>query len=519
MIIKKITVENWRTLTDPVTLEFCDGVNVIYGDNGRGKSTVMEALRMGFFDRHNVSGDDIRKIKPWGCELNPRVQIEFRHDKKYYRLTKQFIGQKSCLVERKDALTNEYGRYMESDSADSWLRGLMGGEAAARGLSGPSNWGLAGLLWIPQGVTAYSDPSDALRNRITERKSPSQEQAREDGIEGAIRQEYLKYFTDNGNARTGGGSLKELEIQISQKRTELDKRQRQLSEMTFLRDNISSVQKQIASNDGAQKDVLKRIAETETKYAEYDRLKSEYEKIKARLDVSESQKKLLERDISDVKDARASIDRYKKAISSRAKEQEAAETRKKRVSEQISEKIAQKSDPGSMIKLEFHADTDVVWEPVAGEPTQKRDIGKGEKAEIEGLGKVQARLPSIGTITVTGPISDNAAAMQERVNALKQQLETHIKNIENCKRDIGNSNESIERMNGKISQILADGKTEDGLIEEHRELLGEIYTLNKDVADLKAQVHKMGGNPHRAIDELKKQSEDIRSRQDRKSVV
>ena len=107
MIIKSIRVENFRSIREPMSLEFCDGVNVICGDNGDGKSTIMEALRMGFFDRHSASGEEVKKKRPWGCELAPRVQIEFSHGGVDYRLTKQFINSKSSLVERVVAKANE----------------------------------------------------------------------------------------------------------------------------------------------------------------------------------------------------------------------------------------------------------------------------------------------------------------------------------------------------------------------------------------------------------------------------
>ncbi|MDR0330492.1 MAG: hypothetical protein LBH93_02125, partial [Chitinispirillales bacterium] len=435
-----------------------------------------------------------------------------------YRLTKQFINSKSCLVERIGEQSSEYTRFMEADSADAWLRGLMSSEAAPRGVSRPEHWGLAGLLWIPQGGGDYCGLNGALMKKAAEQEPlSSHEQNREGRIESALKQEYLKYFTEkSGKASQKSGSLGELEGKILHMRGELDKRQRQLEEMASLRDGIDAARKAIADCGDKDKEICGQIREAEDKRAEYDKVKAEHEMHKSRLDIVEMRIKGLERDMGDIKEARNSVERYRKLTASRTRELEEAQERLKNADVRMSEKITRGSELDSLIKLEFTAEAEVIWEPIVGEPSEKRNVSGGGKVGIAGIGRIEVRLPSVGTIAVTGPISDNAAALQEGVNTLKREMELHLKSIDACKRDINSYGESIERANDKISRLLTDGISEERINEEHRNALGERHVLKGNIEDCKNQVLKIGYNPHAKIDELKTQSENLRKRQESK---
>ncbi|MBR6518092.1 MAG: AAA family ATPase, partial [Oscillospiraceae bacterium] len=41
--VKKLQLENYRNIVS-ADLEFCDGINVITGENGQGKTNLIEAL-------------------------------------------------------------------------------------------------------------------------------------------------------------------------------------------------------------------------------------------------------------------------------------------------------------------------------------------------------------------------------------------------------------------------------------------------------------------------------------------
>ena len=61
MILRSIRVEGWRCFAAPVNVEpFADGLNIVHGPNGIGKSTLMMALVRGLFDNHSVTGEQIK---------------------------------------------------------------------------------------------------------------------------------------------------------------------------------------------------------------------------------------------------------------------------------------------------------------------------------------------------------------------------------------------------------------------------------------------------------------------------
>ena len=493
MIIKKIRVENWRTLREPLTIEFCDGVNVIYGDNGRGKSTLMEALQMGFFDRHDVSGEEIKKVRPWGCDLYPRVEIEFLHDGAAYRLTKRFLNLKSSSVERMESSSGQYGRYMEGAAADAWLlREVMKCEGTQRGVSKSENWGLAGLLWIPQGGGGeLSGLSDAVRQRVIEKKAAEEQSASCGGIEGAVKQEYLKFFTDNGHARTGAGSLRDIGVQITVKSEEFDKTLRKLEEMTALREKIRSAREEIAESQTLETAAASRVSEAETKIAEFDKIKSEGLEQRVRQSELGRRKAALAASLETIKEARAAIDRYTRNLDVKTKALEDSELRLKNISIKSS----------SEFKIEILAETGITVEPDA------RKLDRGEKTEITGTGQLRFNIPGVAAFTVT-----DSAAMQNALNAAKREQET----ANSCRREIDNCHEQLKRQRDKLAEILTDGKTEEGIRKELDGVLGELHTVDKHINELLDKANAIGGDPHKAIEKFKRDAEELRGKREAK---
>ena len=74
MYIKKVTLDNFRNY-DNQEIEFCDNINIIYGDNAQGKTNIIEAIflcSMGKSFRSKKDSDLIR----FG-ENEAKVKIEY----------------------------------------------------------------------------------------------------------------------------------------------------------------------------------------------------------------------------------------------------------------------------------------------------------------------------------------------------------------------------------------------------------------------------------------------------------
>ena len=74
MLLRSLEVQNFRSVRQ-AKVTFGRGLNVIYGPNELGKSTLMEALRAGFL--LPVESKAAEEFAPWGMDLIPRVAIEF----------------------------------------------------------------------------------------------------------------------------------------------------------------------------------------------------------------------------------------------------------------------------------------------------------------------------------------------------------------------------------------------------------------------------------------------------------
>ena len=96
MKLRKLRIEHFKRFREPLVIDgFADGLNLFAAPNESGKSTVAEAIRAAFFERHR-SGS-VEHLRPWGdSSATPMVDVEFDMGEKRYHLTKVFLGKKRC---------------------------------------------------------------------------------------------------------------------------------------------------------------------------------------------------------------------------------------------------------------------------------------------------------------------------------------------------------------------------------------------------------------------------------------
>ena len=234
MIIHSISLSNWRSVLDRTSIgPFSEQINVIHAPNGSGKSSLFEAMRRALFDAHHVTGTEIEAVRPWGRELSPRVALEFSESGDTYRVEKTFLSDSSATLSRLE--DGAFMRIAEGRNADIRIREILSADAPGRGLSKQEHWGLAQILWAPQGELNLKSinpaQADSIRNAIGVQISG------ESGgeLENRIRDQYLKFFTGSGKLKSGANaapivSLEHEHTRLLNELTELRQKQQDYEE-------------------------------------------------------------------------------------------------------------------------------------------------------------------------------------------------------------------------------------------------------------------------------------------------
>jgi chromosome segregation ATPase len=148
MLIKRIEIKNFRRLIGPVFIEnLKGGINVIAGDNEEGKSTILQALKALFFQRHNSTSQSIADFQPYNCVVRPEVAVDFEWNADKFSIRKGFCV-KPYLAEFRSLSSHSQGA--EAEEKISELFRLPGGEKGRSAAN--ADHGLWGLLWMEQGT-------------------------------------------------------------------------------------------------------------------------------------------------------------------------------------------------------------------------------------------------------------------------------------------------------------------------------------------------------------------------------
>jgi hypothetical protein len=202
MILRSIHVEGWRCFINPVHVgSFSDCLNVLHAPNATGKSTLFEALLRGLLDSHRVIGREVEALRPWGRSLAPTVIVEFSRGGTDYRLTKRFLDRPfSHLARREDGC---FVRLAEGGAADQQSQEILTHRPPGRGLARSENWGLAQVLWAPQGNLALARLSGDVVSDIRESLGTQISGPGAGLLEKRIEEIYLHFYTPGGKLKSG----------------------------------------------------------------------------------------------------------------------------------------------------------------------------------------------------------------------------------------------------------------------------------------------------------------------------
>ncbi|MBN1911356.1 MAG: AAA family ATPase, partial [Pirellulales bacterium] len=277
MILRTLSVEGWRCFADRVTVgPLGERINVLFGPNGTGKSTLMGALVRGLLDNHAVGGKAVEAaLRPWGRELNPRVEIEFEHDGQRYRIAKQFLKSQQSELSREEG--DRFTRFAEGESADRKVREMLGASLPGRGLTDHRFWGWAQVLWAPQDGLALHELDQGIAGTLRAALGAQASDAGLDAVERRIKTRYDAVFTGTGKLRSGKDAPpivaleKQLEdarrrcLELTEKVAAFETAGRRIEDLRHRRDQLALEETEVST----------ALESARARVAQYDKLRAE----------------------------------------------------------------------------------------------------------------------------------------------------------------------------------------------------------------------------------------------------
>jgi len=289
MILHSIEVEGWRCFAERVVLgPLSERINVLFGPNGTGKSTLLRALASGLLDNHAASGEPAESLRPWNREVSPRVAIEFTHEGRRYRIAKQFLASPHSELARQE--DGRFVRLAEGRAADAQVRQMLGADPPVRGLVEPKDWGLGQVLWARQDGLPVPELKGSVQSQIRASLGAQLRDPRGEAFFERITAAYLKIFTPGGSLKRGRDAppLKRLEDELAEKQGRQTELQLQLD---ALERESAEVQRLAGCRDALaekEKEQATALDELVRRAADYDRLENRCQVQKATADAAKS---------------------------------------------------------------------------------------------------------------------------------------------------------------------------------------------------------------------------------------
>lgn len=112
MRITRLELENWMGI-QRLELDFSRGINLVYGRNEIGKSSIIESIRQAILGDASSKKADYKTLKPWGSDEKAHVKLFFTAKGEDYHLYKSFPGGNTQLYHKGIIVTEDAGKTRE----------------------------------------------------------------------------------------------------------------------------------------------------------------------------------------------------------------------------------------------------------------------------------------------------------------------------------------------------------------------------------------------------------------------
>jgi exonuclease SbcC len=544
--IRRISLENFGS-HQKTDISFTDGINAIIGNNGAGKTTILEAIAYALYHRASRQQDELIRI---GAPYM-RVTLEFEADGKSYIVTRERRRDGGVSAELHE-ITERGRRLLQRDqskvssqieailgfSRDVFLQGIYVRQGEIQELleSQPSKRKeiIARLL----GIDILERLWEELRGVIDKLDSEIRGIDREIAAIGDVDRERLEIE----------GKIEEIERELSdldsQRRTlqsrieelknlvdEIEEKRRKFIE---LKSKITEIEERIEQNEKKKKELEKdliRIDESLSKLPEVEKIASKFDEISKLRDLtmklSELRRnreaaderlgelKALEEEISEIEGRRKDLDRIKELIEEKRGERQELTKLSMKLADLKEEEsdLLRKIDE---IKVLSNKEISSLREIVEGAPEDPEEalkfcsrFSEELKKKLEGIDQNMKNL------------NDEIAVLRERINNYSiylGELSTNpercplcgskltIEVIERLKEDL---RRNLDEMRAEISEI--EGKLRE--LDSERELtiekIGRVDEISKRLMENLEELKSIDDSLKRVKDDMMCLSERI----------
>ncbi|MBI5542693.1 MAG: hypothetical protein HY901_02315 [Deltaproteobacteria bacterium] len=272
MIIRSLSVKGLGCFRNPVQLTGLGvGAHVIHAPNETGKSTLILALARALFDRYKTQGEEMLRLRPWGTALAPEVVVELEAGGSRYRLTKRFLSDAVSLLD--EWREGRFERLAEAQQSDELVRSFFMGEAAGKGATDLSHWGLARLLWLTQRQDRAVLPTlnESLRQRLTATVGAVALSEREQALLEAIQKSCDEFWVASGKPKKSS-TLAQAEEKVKALEEERGRLQQQSEQVDLWSEQIAKAEQTLQDCARERADRVTELADAEAKAKEEDKL-------------------------------------------------------------------------------------------------------------------------------------------------------------------------------------------------------------------------------------------------------
>jgi energy-coupling factor transporter ATP-binding protein EcfA2 len=283
-----LEVKNFQAIAN-ARLEFAPQLNVLFGPNDLGKSTLVTALRAALLVPAKSTEGQV--FMPWYRDASPQVVLVFEADDgRLWRVVKTFGEGKAELSSSKDG--RDYTLEAKAREVDQKLRSMLPWGAAdlggkARGGSGIPDTFLSNVLLGSQtGVDAIlargvdQDDSESAKKWLTRALAALAEDPLFKLVLDKANAELDQYFTETGRRRSGtrsrftavGDAVKKLSDELAQARTQLEQSASTEELVARLRHEVDVSRQQLKDATAMVDEARKGVERSRSRVAAEERL-------------------------------------------------------------------------------------------------------------------------------------------------------------------------------------------------------------------------------------------------------